>query len=354
VVGEDRAAKLLFLVLTSRLLERPLCAIVKGPSSSGKSFLVDQVLKFFPPDAYYKLSSMSEKALIYSEESFQHRIIILAEASGIQSDFTSYVIRSMVSEGEFAYATVIDYKQKDIKKEGPVGFIITTTAVKLHPENENRMLSITTNDTPEQTTRIILATACKAPSNFDAKPWHAMQEFLASEKPSIVIPYAEALASEIPPVSVRLRRDFPMILRLIETHAMLHQFQRSIDSEGRIIATLDDYDVIWGLASDLIGEWSEIKVSETVRETVKTVEALSSIGQVTVSRVAKVLKLDKSAALRRVRQAIKLGYVVNLEGHKERPAWLILGEPLPNDQQILPSPDRVAQVAGAVNGQIQP
>jgi hypothetical protein len=48
VVGEERAAKLLYLVLTTRFLDRPVSAVVKGPSSGGKSHLVESVLKFFP------------------------------------------------------------------------------------------------------------------------------------------------------------------------------------------------------------------------------------------------------------------------------------------------------------------
>ena len=57
------------LVLTSRLLERPVSAAVKAQSSAGKSFLVDQVLRLFPDSAYYMLSAMSESALAYGNES---------------------------------------------------------------------------------------------------------------------------------------------------------------------------------------------------------------------------------------------------------------------------------------------
>ncbi len=61
--GEERAAKLLYLAVTSRLLDRPVSVVVKGPSSVGKSHLVQQVLKFFPDRAYYALTGMSERAL---------------------------------------------------------------------------------------------------------------------------------------------------------------------------------------------------------------------------------------------------------------------------------------------------
>ena len=66
VAGEARIAKLLYLALTSRLLEKPVSVAVKGPSSGGKTFLTEQVLYFFPEDAYHALTAMSEKALAYS------------------------------------------------------------------------------------------------------------------------------------------------------------------------------------------------------------------------------------------------------------------------------------------------
>lgn len=48
VAGEARTAKLLYLALTSRLLEKPVSVAVKGPSSGGKTYLVERVLDYFP------------------------------------------------------------------------------------------------------------------------------------------------------------------------------------------------------------------------------------------------------------------------------------------------------------------
>jgi hypothetical protein len=74
VAGEVRTAKLLYLAVTSRLLEKPVSIALKGPSSGGKSYLTEQVLRFFPKSAFYSLTAMSEKALAYSEEPLSHRI----------------------------------------------------------------------------------------------------------------------------------------------------------------------------------------------------------------------------------------------------------------------------------------
>jgi hypothetical protein len=53
LIGERRAAKLAYLAVTSRLLDNPVSVAVKGPSSGGKSFVVESTLKFFPPQAFY-------------------------------------------------------------------------------------------------------------------------------------------------------------------------------------------------------------------------------------------------------------------------------------------------------------
>ena len=52
LVGEERLAQTLYLVLTSRLLDKQVSAGVKGHSASGKSYTVETVTRFFPPKAY--------------------------------------------------------------------------------------------------------------------------------------------------------------------------------------------------------------------------------------------------------------------------------------------------------------
>src|SRR5829696_6881344 len=213
VAGEAKVAMILFLALVSRLLGRIVSVAVKGPSSGGKSYLVEQVLRFFPDSAYYALTAMSERTLAYSEEPIEHRFLVLFEAAGMSGDFATYLIRSLLSEGRLRYETVEKTSEglrpRLIEREGPTGLIVTTTAVKLHPENETRLLSLTVNDTKEQT-RDVLATLAEEDGEApDLKPWQALQEWLATTEHRVHIPYAEVLAGLIPPVAVRLRRDFP-------------------------------------------------------------------------------------------------------------------------------------------------
>jgi hypothetical protein len=166
VAGEEKIPKLLYLAVTSRLLEKSVSIALKGPSSDGKSHVVERVLSSVPESAYYALTAMSDRTLAYSEEPIRHRFLVIYEAAGMSGEFATYLMRSLLSEGRVCYETVEKtsegMKPRLIEREGPTGLIVTTTSVKLHPENETRMLSLTVTDTQEQTRAVMTALAEEA------------------------------------------------------------------------------------------------------------------------------------------------------------------------------------------------
>jgi CHC2 zinc finger len=364
VAGEARVAKLIYLALTSRLLDRPCSVAVKGPSGGGKSYLAEVTCTYFPESAIYALSGMSERALAYSKEPLAHRVLVLYEAVGMQNDFVSYLIRSLLSEGRIRYETVVKTKNGMepllIEREGPTGLLVTTTAVNLHPENETRLLSIPVTDSREQTAAVLAAIAAtdQPHADDDLEPWRALQRWLETGERRVVVPFAADLAEMVPPVAVRLRRDFTMLLGLVRAHALLHRATRERDDAGRIVATLDDYAIVRDLVADLIAESVEATVATTVRETVSAVGRLHSALEkpVTYKQLGEALGLDKSAAQRRARVAIDHGYLKNTETRRGQPAQLVCAEPLPADVEILPSAERLAgcTVAGSREGHSTP
>ena len=291
------------------------------------------------------MTAMSEHALAYSDEPLSNRFLVIYEAAGMNSDFQTYLIRSLLSEGRVRYETVEKtsegIKPSLIERAGPTGLLIITTLTRLHPENETRMLSLAVTDTREQTRDIMAALASEAAGDTpDLISWHSLQEWLAAAEHRVSVPYAEELAAAIPPVAVRLRRDFGALLNLIRAHAILHQASRERDGDGRIVATLEDYARVRELVADLVSEGVEATVPTTVR---KTVERLRDETEkdVTIAALAEELKLDKSAAWRRARSAIDRGYLENKEERKGRPAKLTVADPLPDDIEILPAPERL-------------
>jgi hypothetical protein len=345
VTGEERIVKILFLAMVSRFLGRPISVAIKGPSSAGKSYILDAIVKLFPEDAYYLNTSMSDHALAYTEAEFKHRMILLAEASGLSSDFQSYLVRTLLSEGRIIYETVDKTKDglkaRRIEKEGPTGFICTTTSINLHPENETRMLSLTVNDTKEQTKAILMALAdnhkseCKDPGK-----WHALQRWLETQTRDVEIPYVMKLAELIPPVAVRLRRDFTTLLNLIKSSAILHQVNRARNKNGEVVATIEDYRIVYELIYDLISEGVEATVSKAVREMVEAVkEIVAEKNYATTRDVANYLKIDRQAADRRLRQAARLNYLKNNNPGRGKTAQYVIGDSVPDDIQILPQPE---------------
>ena len=350
---------------TSRTQSRPVSTAVKGPSSCGKSHVVQQVLEHFPQDAYYALSGMSERALADSDEPLEHRMMVFYEAAGLTGEFASYLMRSLLSEGCVRYETVEKtsegLRSRLIERAGPTGLITTTTAIALHPENETRMLSIPATDTADQTSKILDCNSGRheCAARVGARSVARAAKLASTAEHRVVVRFAKQLAARIPPVATRLRRDFTMLLTLIRSHAVLHQATRERDREGRIVATIADYAAIYALTNDLFDVAARATVAETVRETVEAVRDLIGPSQQAVSgtAVADALKLDTSTVSRRLHAALKDGYLENLEVRKGRPMRVVIGEPMPDKVALLPSPESLeaaCTVAGLLEGSLPP
>ena len=177
----------------------------------------------------------------------------------------------------------------------------------------------------------------------DLSRWQALQTWLATGPRRVVIPFADQLAELVPPVAVRLRRDFKTVLMLIQAHALLHQASRVVDEQGRIVAAIDDYAQVRDLTAMLVAEGAEATVRREVREVVETVARLLHDGRTEVrqSDLTKALRLDKSVISRRVGCAVDGGVLRNLEDRRGRPARLVLGDPIPDDVEVLPRPERL-------------
>jgi hypothetical protein len=206
------------------------------------------------------------------------------------------------------------------------------------------MLSLTITDTQDQTAEVFRALAQENNRvEIDLTSWRALQTWLATGPTEVVIPFAENLAKLVPPVAVRLRRDFKTLLLLIRAHALLHQASRLKDEKGQVVATVEDYAVVRGLIADRIAEGVDATVRPEVREVVEATTRLISEGleEVPQTNFTKALKLDKSAISRRIAGALDGGFLKNIEDRKGRPARLVMGDPLPADREVLPLADQL-------------
>ena len=72
------------------------------------------------------------------------------------------------------------------------------------------------------------------------------------------------------------------------------------------------------------------------------------------SEVARELRIDRSAASRRINAAVDRGYLRNLEEKQGRPGRIAPGEPLPDDVAILPTVEDLCGCAGVRPGMHSP
>jgi hypothetical protein len=348
LAGERQAAQIVYLALTSRVLDRPVSIVIRGPAASGKNFLLDSVLAFFPLGARVELTGLSEHALIYIDTDLAHKCLVIYEAEGVAGDFTQYLLRGLLSKGELVYQTVVKTDEGmqplTIRRKGPTNVALTTTRPMLNPENETRMLSLGITDSREQTREVfrVLADDGGKPKP-PPEAWPKLQEWLTVQGNDVVIPYANALAELVPPAAIRLRRDFGAMLALVQAHALLHQGNRQRDGAGRVLADFDDYAIVADLLSPIISQGIGATVPATIRETVEVVGRLHQDGLVTTLRVAEELNICREAARSRLATAAHRGFVKNLEDKRRRPARWAPADPLPEDQEILPSIERVIE-----------
>ncbi|MBI4337354.1 MAG: hypothetical protein HY683_05950 [Chloroflexi bacterium] len=343
-VGDPRPALLAYVAITSRLLQEPLNVTYVAQSAAGKNAAVDAVLPFFPPNAYYLVRASSPRALVYTDQVFTHRTVILWEADSLPEEgAAASAVRSLMSDREMTYEVVeqgLDgrFATRRIVKPGPTG-LVTTSVKPLGEQASTRMLTVAISDSPEQTRRILHAQADRRNEALplpEHGPWVALQRWLelAGERRTVV-PFAHALADAVPARAVRVRRDFAQLLTVVQALALLSQRQRGRDPEERVVATLEDYAQARWLLEEVFATAVSEGVTPAVRETVGVVGRLSGTGgPVTEQALAQELGLAKSSVQYRVRRALQGGWLVNQATQRGAPTQLVLGTPLPGGNPL--------------------
>src|SRR5262249_21185771 len=109
VVGEVRNRRLCYLVATSRLLERPLSAILRAPAASGKSQPLDSTAALMPEESVEPMARLTPGALFYLGADFlRHKLVLVDEQVGASE--AEHPIRVLQSAGRLTLATVVKGK----------------------------------------------------------------------------------------------------------------------------------------------------------------------------------------------------------------------------------------------------
>jgi DNA primase len=270
MVGEQANRLIGYLACTSRLLDRPLAVIIQSTSAAGKSTLMDAVLAMFPEEERIKYSAMTGQSLYYlGETNIRHKVLAIVEEEGAER--ASYALKLLQSEGELTIASTGknprtgQMETQTYHVEGPVMIFLTTTAIDIDEELQNRCLTLAVDESRDQTRRIHEAQRrartmdgiLRREERKDVLRVHRNAQRLLATYP-IWNPYVEQLTftSE----RTRTRRDHEKYLALIDAIALLHQKQRETvtrEIAGRTVemlpVTLADIALANRLAPEVLG-----------------------------------------------------------------------------------------------------
>jgi DNA primase catalytic core len=270
IIGEEGNTLVAYLAGVSRKLERPLAIIIQSASAAGKTTLMDAVLSFFPEEERVKYSAMTGQSLYYlGETNLKHKILAVVEEAGAEK--ASYALKLLQSEGELTIAstgkdpTTGKMVTQEYHVEGPVMIFLTTTAIDLDEELQNRCLTLAVDESAAQTERIhrvqrerrTLAGLLAHEQRKDLLTKLRNAQRLLSPL-AVVNPFAPALTFAT--ARTRNRRDHEKYLTLIDAIALLHQHQRQRGQHlvnGRTVefveVTLDDIALANELAPEVLG-----------------------------------------------------------------------------------------------------
>lgn len=313
-VGEEENKVFLYGLCTSRMLENPIGAIVKGKSSAGKNFIVSSVLQFFPEEDVVLCTTITPKALYHRKDSLKNKILAIHERIGAED--SDYSIRVLLSEQKLIISTPVKnpdtgrFETEDIEMEGPVAYIETTTQVHVHDENETRLFAIHPDESLEQTERIHSAQKrLYKTTNLDRqeilRPWKNAQRLL--EPRHILIPYIDLVC--FPAKPLRVRRDHLRFLSLVEVFALLFQHQRRIMVENDkeyVIADIRDYTLAYGLIGKILE--SVLKgLSPQIKELIDAAEKMGS-KEFTNKELMKHVKWNRQTLTKYIKAAVDSGH----------------------------------------------
>ena len=253
--GREKEKLLLYLTAMSRkVLNLPinLMVVLRGNSSVGKSSLVRSVLGLISQEDSWEISYQSKNFLLYGVEDLSGKVLWLTEWEG--SSKGAYNLKLVITEGSLSVKSIEWTKHgvKAINKNIPcqsTAVITTGVAPLLDEELLTRAIVISLMFDERLAGEALelksfISTHEKAKIR---KLWQVIDSFI--EPAEVVIPYipefVKAMKNRL--WAERILRDVDKFLGLVMASALLHQHQRERTEDGKVIASPEDYELVYSL-----------------------------------------------------------------------------------------------------------
>jgi hypothetical protein len=252
-VGERENKLVAYLASISRKLEDPLSILVVSRSAAGKSTLSEAIAALAPPEDVLRFTRLTAQTLYYQKpDSLRHKLVVIEEEKGVED--AAYALRVLQSAKSLSLSTAAgkgDARRREVR--GPVSLFVTTTRTDLDEETAGRFLSLSVDESKEQTRAILAAqrqAEARAPEERE-RHLRLHQNAQRLLRPvQVVNPYAPQLS--FPDDRLSARRDQRKYLGLIRAVAFARQHQREV-KDGVILVTTQDVALANRLAHHALG-----------------------------------------------------------------------------------------------------
>lgn len=347
LVGEEKNALVVLIVAVSRLLEWPLNLFIKASSAAGKNFLAKIVLGLMPMSTKKELSSFSDKALDYSGDDFRHRVMFVQELNKKAGNV--HPIRLLISEKKITRKVTERSGRGWVTTEyvtrGPVASISTSTRPLLEIDDETRHLSITLDESEEQSERITRAygTTGTGLSSHERRVWRMVHRLLEQRLTDIRLPrWWDAVAKGVFKKDLRVRRYYPNFVEAARTVGLIRSFQTDTDPAAAVILTFEDY-AIAALIFDEVFVDSLHRRDGAVFETRQIVDRLSRQEKKRAVRardLAAEMHISRDRAYGLLRDAMEAGTIQRANEPERSNVKLYMPKPRP---RFVPDPEELFQ-----------
>ncbi|MEN6307975.1 MAG: hypothetical protein ABFD91_09495 [Anaerohalosphaeraceae bacterium] len=361
IAGEKDLCRQLYIIMTSRILNKPLSGIVFGASASGKTYMIETVSKLMPQESVLQAHDITDEALYYLEPgALEHRIVIAGERiedknnkRGKAEDNTK-ALREMLASGNLS--KLVTTKNKDgkpvadyIKQTGPIVYLESTTSTGIHDEDATRLLPLVTDESSQQTKIILNAMCDKAMGQTGSDKLkesiilkhQTAQRVLKSVR--VIIPYVHSL--NLPYEVVSTRRAFDQLLSMIKAVAILRQYQKEvIDENGLLTIRADDrdYEIVYPLIMRIFAR-TYSPMNEKSRDLLRVIMDRNTSERFTVQDLTGWAGISDASTRRRLRELIERGIIAE-HGESKPYTYSVQNPDLAQTANInLPTPDDIRE-----------
>jgi hypothetical protein len=356
VIGEEQGIRISLLSATSRLcLQQALNMLRRGAAAAGKNYVLERVLSYLPPDSVIRITMASATAFFYydvgNENSLKGKVIYVAEAAaiaeknGVENPVT-IILRCLISDGRIDHMVTMTAPHGvretiRIRKNGPVAVVLTSARSNIEDELATRLAVSDADESDDQTDLVIDRAIDNASDNAltnavlqaEVEAIVALQAWLELDAPySVTIPFNDAIKAAVAERrlkeieefggkrkrKLRIRRDINALISAIKASTISHKAQRTIDKDGAIIATLDDYKHGRDAVDEGLANLYKLEVPATTIAVVRAIEKMGASYESSVKVSSRHLRdglgiTGIGAAYERLKDAEDRGFIELVE-----------------------------------------